>query len=256
MAFLKDEYDLLNSQHRTVLGDSSIETSEALKPLWASFNTFFGAISNVATQFRRMEKDSAENLDLSNQLGAANQTISNLTARIDSLERRTNAKAANDDIGLPIQRAALVSFLPKLVQKNPSLEACLTAVQVIFADRITVLDSAYDSAAAAHFFRYGEQAFDLLWKLATEYWELIRSDGDTEARKVFGSSYAPRESTKLSKDGQGRRTFQYQEKPVLMEKHLKIGVADTPAETLRVHFEWFANEDRIVIGHCGKHLAF
>ena len=41
-----------------------------------------------------------------------------------------------------------------------------------------------------------------------------------------------------------------------MLKHLKIGIKDSLSETLRVHFEWLADEKRIVIGHCGGHLPF
>ena len=43
---------------------------------------------------------------------------------------------------------------------------------------------------------------------------------------------------------------------IVMPMHLKIGVKDTAAETLRIHFEWFADEQKIVIGHCGPHLKF
>ncbi|MFV8646948.1 hypothetical protein ACNREK_22150, partial [Ralstonia pseudosolanacearum] len=60
----------------------------------------------------------------------------------------------------------------------------------------------------------------------------------------------------LSNDGKKRRTFNYCGKDFLMEKHLKHGVKDSPAETLRVHFEWFSNEKKIVVGHCGPHLDF
>ncbi|WP_282454615.1 hypothetical protein [Burkholderia gladioli] len=41
-----------------------------------------------------------------------------------------------------------------------------------------------------------------------------------------------------------------------MEKHLKIGIKDSVAETLRVHFEWVGADNVVVIGHCGKHLDF
>lgn len=41
-----------------------------------------------------------------------------------------------------------------------------------------------------------------------------------------------------------------------MEQHLKIGVKDSPAEALRIHFAWVADERKIVIGHCGPHLDF
>ncbi len=84
------------------------------------------------------------------------------------------------------------------------------------------------SAIQSDSFRHGEKAFELLWVLTTEYWnEIQNGSGDTEARKVFGSSFAPRESVTLSKADQARRTFDYGGRSVLMEKHLKIGTADT-----------------------------
>jgi hypothetical protein len=39
-----------------------------------------------------------------------------------------------------------------------------------------------------------------------------------------------------------------------MMKHLKIGVKDSVAETLRIHFEWDDGDRKIIIGHCGSHL--
>jgi len=41
-----------------------------------------------------------------------------------------------------------------------------------------------------------------------------------------------------------------------LEKHLKHGVKNSKAETLRIHFEWMPGEKKLVIGHCGKHLNF
>jgi len=137
------------------------------------------------------------------------------------------------------------------------LTAILKVLNVIFPDRITVLDSAFESAEASSSFQYGEQAFDLLWRLATKYWEIIQSKGDAEARKLFGNkSYAANEKSILSKAGKERRTFTYRDERIQMDRHLKIGTADNAANTLRIHFEWIADEKRIVIGHCGKHLAF
>jgi hypothetical protein len=39
-----------------------------------------------------------------------------------------------------------------------------------------------------------------------------------------------------------------------MWRHLKLGNKDSVNESLRVHFEWFASEKKIVIGHCEPHL--
>jgi len=41
---------------------------------------------------------------------------------------------------------------------------------------------------------------------------------------------------------------------VEMFRHLKIGIADDPTQTIRVHFHWDATRRKIVIGHCGEHL--
>ena len=50
------------------------------------------------------------------------------------------------------------------------------------------------------------------------------------------------------------RTFEYKGQPLLMLQHLKIGVKDSPNRTLRLHFEWDAEDGVVVIGHCGAHL--
>jgi hypothetical protein len=74
---------------------------------------------------------------------------------------------------------------------------------------------------------------------------------------IFGKNgFAAREAETLSKDGRKRRTFQYDGREIFMEKHLKHGVKDSLSETLRVHFEWLPDKERILIGHCGKHLNF
>ena len=51
-----------------------------------------------------------------------------------------------------------------------------------------------------------------------------------------------------------QREFVYQGKPVEMLRHLKIGVGDDVTKTIRVHFHWDAEREKIVIGYCGEHL--
>lgn len=145
-----------------------------------------------------------------------------------------------------------------LVVGNPTLEQSLTLISALFPDRVVVLESAYGSAQESRGFRYGKKAFDLLWNLVNGYREALESGkGDMHAKSVFGhNAYAPNEGEVLSSDGKKRRTFVYRGRDIEMHKHLKIGVKDSTAETLRIHFEWLADEKRIVIGHCGKHLDF
>ena len=116
--------------------------------------------------------------------------------------------------------------------------------------------SAFASAQESDDFKFGSDGFELLLNLATNYWIEVQTNGDVEARKSFGPSYASRDKTTLSKAGKKRRTFSYKEDSLFMEKHLKIGVAENTADTLRIHFEWLPEEKVIVIGHCGGHLDF
>ena len=76
---------------------------------------------------------------------------------------------------------------------------------------------------------------------------------------MFGANeFAAKESESVEKNAAGRkrRTFDYNGKQVRTMRHLKIGIKDSVAETLRIHFHWDADSKRVVIGHCGPHLDF
>lgn len=169
---------------------------------------------------------------------------------------------ANDDGNEDLAEAftQLRDSINSVIRSNPSLQEVLEIVSILYSDRIIVLDSAVNSAKESDKvgFRYGAKACELLFNLVTDYWlALTEGKGDNYAKSVFGQkAYAANESSVLSHDGRRRRTFTYRGREILMEKHLKHGVKDSSAETLRVHFEWLADEKKIVIGHFGKHLDF
>jgi hypothetical protein len=77
-----------------------------------------------------------------------------------------------------------------------------------------------------------------------------------EAKQIFGTAFAATESETARNNDRARRlrTFEYEGKAVEMLSHLKIGVKPSIAQTWRAHFFWDAANQRIVIGHCGKHL--
>ena len=82
--------------------------------------------------------------------------------------------------------------------------------------------------------------------------------GDNQARTVFGKSeYAAKESETVmgSKAMRRERTFEYEGEQVEMFRHLKIGVDDDATRTIRVHFHWDSDREKIVIGYCGEHLS-
>ena len=137
------------------------------------------------------------------------------------------------------------------------VEDCLNILQTTFPERIVVLNSAFDSAYESRVFREKKKLFNLLWKLSTDYYQaLCEGKPDSESRKMFGDVFSAKESETVESHSFARqsRTFNYNGEAYEMMAHLKIGYKDSLADTLRVHFRWFANEKKIVIGHCGKHL--
>lgn len=156
--------------------------------------------------------------------------------------------------------ADTLQIIREAIQEKPSPEQSLTLIEAFFPERVLVLDSAHSSARLSAGFRYPEKVFDLLWLLVTNYWEELASGGsDATARQCFGSTYAAKESETVEKNeaARNRRTFYLPNKqPVTMFKHLKHGVKDNVADTIRVHFEWIPDLNKIVIGHCGPHLDF
>ena len=128
----------------------------------------------------------------------------------------------------------------------------------MYGGECIVLESAKESARDMNRFEHGRRLLDMLRRLVTEYREKLIAGGDNEARKVFGNNeYAAKESeTVMGNQAMRRlRTFAYEGKPVEMFRHLRIGIEENVAKTIRVHFHWDSKRDKIVIGYCGEHLS-
>ena len=135
---------------------------------------------------------------------------------------------------------------------------CLKLIEQVYVNRCTVLDSARSSARKMTRFIHGRELLDLLKRLVTTYRDALVDGGDTKARLVFGKNeYAAKESEPVMENKGMRRlrTFDYHGTKVAMFSHLKIGVADDPTRTIRVHFHWDGDRQKIVIGYCGEHLS-
>lgn len=190
------------------------------------------------------------------------QEVRVLEANIANLKHALSGLQSSDGSGDDFAEVLtpLRDSVATVVRGSANLQQTVDLVATLYSDRIVFLENAYSSAKESDRggFRQGARAFELLQKLATEYWQQL-ADGksDQHAKAVFGqNSYAANEASALSNDGKHRRTFNYRGRDFLMEKHLKYGVKDSLAETLRVHFEWLAHEKKIIVGHCGKHLDF
>ncbi|WLQ14270.1 hypothetical protein O5O45_31625 [Hahella aquimaris] len=141
--------------------------------------------------------------------------------------------------------------------KNTTPENALNFINEVFNNRVEVLDSAWTSSRKSESFEYGEKLVDLLWRLCTEYYDAISSGPECEAKKVFSEcEFAAKESETVMKNRQlkSKRTFNYNNMPITMFRHLKIGVKDSAKETIRVHFHWDSEKKIIAIGYCGPHL--
>lgn len=194
----------------------------------------------VAVQDDRERQLSFEHESLKQRLAEA--------GRGDSREDR----AAEESEGLA--QAVLAG-----IERGPTPEQALRIIEHLFPERIVILPSAWRAARESESFKHRGQLYELLHILATEYWSaLTAGQPDSEAKKPLGASYAAKESERVANnDGAlSRRTFDYRGRPVEMVKHLKIGRKDSISETIRVHFEWFAEDRQIVVGHCGRHIPF
>ena len=134
---------------------------------------------------------------------------------------------------------------------------CIEFIEQVHGNSCSVLDSARSSAKKMTRFLYGRDLLDLLLRLVTTYRDALKDGGDSKARLVFGKSeYAAKESETVmaNKAMRRQRSFDYDGTTVEMFRHLKIGVDDDPTRTIRVHFHWDGNRQKIIIGYCGEHL--
>ena len=171
-------------------------------------------------------------------------------------KRQTGRETLYDQSAIYSVRA----IINDIASGKASVRRVLELVSILWSDRVVILQSAFNSADVSDGAGFDEvdQCFELLVDLVSSYWESLASgNSDQAARVVFGNSaYASNEGSALSETGRKRRTFDYNGRSLLMERHLRIGTKDSKAKTLRIHFEWLAEEKKILIGHCGPHLDF
>lgn len=206
-----------------------------------------------------------------------NQIFSDTDKELDSLRIETKQLKADNrrlkfelqslqEVFQPVATVPTAAFdtveLKKILDiacERYFVEDSLRILEATFPERLVILPSAFASAHESRLFRDKKRAFNLLWKLATDYYQtLCEGKSDAVARQVFGDDFSAKESETVEKNAVARnlRIFTYKDNKYEMMAHLRIGTKDSIADTLRIHFRWFADEQKIVIGHCGKHLNF
>ncbi|SCX36014.1 hypothetical protein DSM25559_5280 [Agrobacterium rosae] len=238
--------------HRLEVAVASASSSDDTKIYESLLQEASGSISQSEEKIAGLQRELS---DVQEALEFSDAEAKSLKHALSGVQSRT-VEMSDDaaEVFAPF-RDAMIGVL----SGAPTLEQGIRAIGSLYSDRVVVLDSAISAARESDRggFKYSQKAFGFFRKLAQDYWEaLAGGKNDQQARAAFGNAYAAKEAETLSKNGRDLRTFRYRNEDVLMERHLKIGVKDSLSETLRIHFEWYPDEQKIVIGHCGRHLNF
>jgi len=209
----------------------------------------------------------AENQSLEDQLAQISNEIDALSAQLEYYQQEVGGRSTGLDgdaglhsangLGQDHTQSRLLRGLRDLAERSKPERILELVNNVLCTESFVVLDSAWNSAREAKGFEHGDQLFELLWTLGTDYrHQKITGAPDLIAGQEFGNRYAPRESSTTEDNPKARkaRTFTYNGEEIEMWQHLKIGAKDSINRTLRIHFYWDSNSGRVVIGHCGKHL--
>lgn len=209
--------------------------------------------ANQETQFKAdIERIELEKLQVEEDKDNLERDLSNAKWSIESLKRQLQGVGGNI---VSIDSGELLLAACRVDEPTP--EECINIIKTALSDNVVILESAVNSARNFIKFKRGRVLLDMLRKLVVEYLPLYIEGGDNKARTIFtNKQYAANESetvvssTELAKT----REFVYKGKNVPMWQHLKVGIADNPNNTIRVHFLVDIEEEKIVIGHCGEHL--
>jgi len=224
------------------------------------------AVEQVADQETYLDEVADESASLEAEFARTKEELqSTQDALRNSNYQLSQAQAAairgGNDSGDPGEFNA--DRLLELVAREamPKPRDCLDLIERFYGSHCTVLESARNSADAATSFEKGGKLLWQLKRLVVDYRQaLIGGVGDSQARRVFtDAEFASTESKSVQRSKKKKalreRTFDYRGAGVQMLKHLKIGVADDQTKTIRTHFHWDGERERIVIGYCGTHLS-
>lgn len=239
----------------------------AVAPPIRSIEDAIAALAQRDQLLATLREESAEYLQLAHLEEVTTQQLRLRVAELEAQAHDAEARVAQRDAQLDVARAgaALVDLradvqrflLGNAHRERMLLHEGLELLAMTYPDRVTVLPSAHASARAqAQVCSVGREALRLMTLLVTAFRDdLIAGVGTVNAHQIFGNeAYAPTESETTSRNGRARkhRTFRHAGRTMIMDAHLKSG--NNPTEGWRCHFAWVAEEQRIYIGWCGKHL--
>lgn len=179
-------------------------------------------------------------------------------AKVSALEERNaellNKLAALDREDSEVKALKMLPFRMNVVRTD-NLEDALWLAQYVWPERLNFSAKAQKGAKKYSDAVGGKEGFKLLWSLAEILWELkFRSkDGQPLAlsfKKRTGIELSMRESdtTRNNASMMDERKVTVGDTTYVCEAHLK-GNKD-----LRIYFDFDEEDEKIIVGHCGKHL--
>ena len=215
-------------------------------------------INLLEEENKRIATESKAAAQLLEETDAANRRLEFEVENLKHNLQNQKASRAVSEAITPEDRQSLAK-ITSLPHADARPAHCLRALAIIYPDRVRLLPTAISSAEDAESFQYVQQLWALLQKLVTSYYVTLSNGGagDAAARSVFGKSeFSAKESETVASSSRllNYRRFTDGEQTRTMLRHLKIGVKDSNSESIRVHFDWAADEKKLVIGHCGPHL--
>lgn len=223
--------------------NASSEDIEEILEIAASQETQFKIdIDRIELEKLQLEEDKDS---LENKLATANWSIDSLKRQLQGAGYST----ANADTKELLAAACRVD--------EPTPNECISIIESALGDQVIFLKSASVSAMNSTTFKRGRIILDMLRKLIIEYLPLYLEGGDNKARAIFtNKQYAANESESVVNNASLAKTreFIYKGSSVYMWQHLKIGIADNPEHTIRIHFLVDKEDEKIVVGYCGEHL--
>lgn len=205
------------------------------------------------TQFKSdIERIELEKLQVEEDKDNLERDLSTAKWNIESLKRQLQGVGVNT-VGIDSGELLLAACRVD----EPSPEECINIIKAALSDSVVFLESAVDSARGSTTFKRGRVLLDMLRKLIVEYLPLYIEGGDNKARSIFtNNQYAANESETVVNNQElaKSREFVYKGEKVPMWQHLKVGIADNPDLTIRIHFLVDVEDQKIVIGYCGEHL--
>jgi len=229
------------------------------------------AAAKVREEWERKERSKAGERELERlkaEIGARDEALAAKDGVVAEREKEIE-RLKRELQGLRFHKGDLDGFIkpgdepPAAVPR--SVREAVDQAQVAFRAFLSFHRNAFDSAAESPY-REPERAFRalrLLAKFGEARREALRSRRavtpiaewfEWNKRDAAWLSYAANESESTMNECGAERTIVFDGRQIPLRRHLKIGVGNAN-EHLRIYFELVGDDERIVVGHVGRHLG-